>query len=286
MAQVAVFVIGPAGVGKSTFCSTFLSHCQSIGRSAHLVNLDPAAESFSVKPTIDIRDLVSLPEVMESTELGPNGGLIFCMEQLLENADWLEADLTGFENDFLFVDCPGQIEIYSHYAIMRRIVDSFSNCGYRCLVVYLVECQFTEDHCKFFAATLNAMSAMIQLEVPHMNILTKVDQFRATRRTTDPSKLTEEQEEEDETLFYEQHLSRYLDADSTLLAETAFSDPKYERLNTAVVELIEQFGMVSFLPLNITKESSISAILYQIDMATQYGESLEPKEDRLNEPDE
>jgi hypothetical protein len=34
---------------------------------------------------------------MEDEELkfGPNGGLIFCMEYLMENMDWLEKQLSG-----------------------------------------------------------------------------------------------------------------------------------------------------------------------------------------------
>ena len=36
--------------------------------------------------------------------------------------------------------------------------------------------------------------------------------------------------------------------------------------------------MVSFVPLNITDESSIDYLLSNIDNAVQYGEDLEPKE--------
>ena len=32
----------------------------------------------------DIRDLVSLEDVMEELELGPNGGLVYCMEYPLK----------------------------------------------------------------------------------------------------------------------------------------------------------------------------------------------------------
>jgi hypothetical protein len=39
----------------------------------HLVNLDPAAEHFSYPVSFDLRDLVTLEDVMEEMELGPNG---------------------------------------------------------------------------------------------------------------------------------------------------------------------------------------------------------------------
>lgn len=46
------------------------------------MNLDPAAdsESFEYEPSIDIRDLISLEDVMGELGYGPNGGLLYCFE--------------------------------------------------------------------------------------------------------------------------------------------------------------------------------------------------------------
>jgi GPN-loop GTPase len=33
--------------------------------------------------TVDIRDLVSLEDVMEELDLGPNGGLVYCFEYII-----------------------------------------------------------------------------------------------------------------------------------------------------------------------------------------------------------
>ena len=51
-----------------------------MGRTVHVVNLDPAAEDIVYTPSVDIRELISLEDVMEELNLGPNGGLIYCME--------------------------------------------------------------------------------------------------------------------------------------------------------------------------------------------------------------
>lgn len=86
MGRYAILVCGPAGAGKSTFCSALLLHAAASGRSMHLFNLDPAAERFQLPdgtvttPSVDIRDLISLDEVMEDLGLGPNGGLVYCFE--------------------------------------------------------------------------------------------------------------------------------------------------------------------------------------------------------------
>lgn len=78
--RYAVLVTGPAGAGKSTFCTALITHAQTLGRQVHLVNLDPAAERFEYSPVLDIRDLISLEDVMEELEFGPNGGLVYCFE--------------------------------------------------------------------------------------------------------------------------------------------------------------------------------------------------------------
>ena len=59
-----------------------MTHLQASRRTGHLVNLDPAAdpESFEYAPSIDIRELISLEDVMSELKYGPNGGLLYCFE--------------------------------------------------------------------------------------------------------------------------------------------------------------------------------------------------------------
>jgi len=51
-----------------------------------------------------------LEDVVEELHYGPNGGLIYCMEFLIENLDWLEEKLGNFDDDYLIIDCPGKIK--------------------------------------------------------------------------------------------------------------------------------------------------------------------------------
>jgi len=115
------FVVGPAGSGKSTFCHVLQQHGENTQRSYKVVNLDPAADSFKYRCDVDVRDLISLDEVQEELKLGPNGGLVYCMEYLVENLDWLVEELNDFADDaFVVFDCPGQIELYAHLDVMPR----------------------------------------------------------------------------------------------------------------------------------------------------------------------
>jgi GPN-loop GTPase len=78
--RYAILVTGPAGAGKTTFCNALLTHLAASKRTAHLVNLDPAAEPTEHVPAIDIRELIGLDDVMEELGYGPNGGLVYCFE--------------------------------------------------------------------------------------------------------------------------------------------------------------------------------------------------------------
>jgi hypothetical protein len=55
-------------------CNTFSSHPLPTHPLVHSHHpTDPAAEAFNYPVSIDIRDLVSLEDVMTELELGPNG---------------------------------------------------------------------------------------------------------------------------------------------------------------------------------------------------------------------
>ncbi|EFJ47752.1 hypothetical protein VOLCADRAFT_81366 [Volvox carteri f. nagariensis] len=258
MGKYAQLVIGPAGCGKSTYCNHLYEHCQAIKRSVHVVNLDPAAEAFQYPVSLDIRDLVCLEDVMEELGLGPNGGLLYCMEYLEDNLhEWLGEELEGYgDEDYLVFDCPGQIELYNHLSVFRSFVDFLKNDGWSVCVVYCLDAHFVTDVAKFMAGALQALAAMVKLELPHVNILTKVD-------------LMEDKNHLDEFLFPDPELLLHQLAAST--------GPRFRQLNRAMGGLLEEFSLVSFLPLDITDEDSIADILGQIDMAIQYGEDAEPR---------
>lgn len=90
----AQLVIGPPGSGKSTYCDGMHQFMSAIGRKCSIVNLDPANDHTSYEAAVDVRDLITLDEVMETEELGPNGGVLYALEELEHNFEWLEEALS------------------------------------------------------------------------------------------------------------------------------------------------------------------------------------------------
>jgi GPN-loop GTPase len=174
--------MGPAGSGKSTYCQAMQHHAETLGgprkRTIHVANLDPAAEEFDYQLAFDIRELISVEEVMQELNLGPNGALVYCMEYLLNNMDWLQDELDTFgDDDYLILDCPGQLELYTHIPLMRNVIDRMRIWGYgnSMVTVFLLDATFVADASKFISGSLLSLSAMIALELPHANVLSKCD---------------------------------------------------------------------------------------------------------------
>ncbi|KAL1305584.1 hypothetical protein AAFC00_007189 [Neodothiora populina] len=283
MSKFGVLTIGPAGAGKTTFCSALIQHLKNNRRSCFYVNLDPAADEFVYEPDLDIKDLISLQDVMEEMGLGPNGGLIYCFEFLLENLDFLTEPMESVTEEYLIIiDMPGQIELYTHVPILPSLVKSLTrgSLNVNLCAAYLLESTFIMDRAKFFAGTMSAMSAMLMLEVPHVNILSKMDLVKGS--------------------VARKELKRYIDPDVSLLDETPTADGfiyqeedevedptrvgnvmgsgSFNKLNRAVAQLIDDFSLVSFLKLDAQDEDSVGAVLSYIDDAIQFHEAQEPKE--------
>lgn len=71
---------------------------KAISRPCSVGNLDPANDIIPYDATFDVRDLVSVEEVMEREELGPNGGVLWAMEEVEANFEWLEEQLNQCGN--------------------------------------------------------------------------------------------------------------------------------------------------------------------------------------------
>ena len=58
---------------------------------------------------------------------------------------------------------------------MRRLVDTLQSWDFRICGVFLIDSQFIVDAAKFFSGAMSALSTMVQLEIPHINIMSKMD---------------------------------------------------------------------------------------------------------------
>ena len=200
------------------------------GRSIKVCNLDPAAEVFKYRCDIDIRDLISLDDVQELENFGPNGGLVYCMEHLVENIEWLIEELQTFaEDSFVLFDCPGQIELYSHLDVMARLSAAITKSGFYLCAAYCSDGTYLNEPTKYIATSLTSISTMMQMGLPHVNVLTKCDKI--------PNK-------EFLDSIGEAPSCRAIISDQ--MDERNFFSKKFMKLNEAIVDVVDNYGMVNF----------------------------------------
>ena len=81
---------------------------------------------------------------------------------------------------YLLLDLPGQVELWSHHPalpqLVRRLVDQLH---VRFCTVHLVDSLLCTDLPKFVSALTLSLSTMLQIEQPHVNVLTKTDLLSA-----------------------------------------------------------------------------------------------------------
>ncbi|NWW49541.1 GPN2 GTPase, partial [Pedionomus torquatus] len=248
-------VIGPPGSGKTTYCHGMQEFMGRIGRKVTVVNLDPANETMPYQCAVDIAELITLPDVMENLKLGPNGGLIYCMEYLEANFDWLQEKLAAFRGHYYLFDCPGQVELYTHHDALKNVFAQLAKWNFRLAAVHLVDSHYCTDPGKFISVLCTSLSTMLHVELPHVNILSKMDLI----------------EQYGKLAFNLDYYTEVLDL--SYLVDHLASDPffrNYRRLNEKLVEVIEDYSLVSFVPLNVQDKESMRQVMQAVDKANGY----------------
>lgn len=218
---------------------------------------DPANDVVPYECGIDIRELVSLEKVMDELKLGPNGGLMYCMEYIEKNIDWLyQRIITKFKDYYLLFDCPGQAELYTHHTGVRNILTQFQKWSIRLTCVNLVDSYYCSVPSTYVSALLLSLSTMLHLELPHVNVLSKIDLVETH------GKLPFNLEFFTDATNLKKGLKHYLDAEPFGM--------RYSNLNKALCELLDEFGLVSFLALNIQEKESVYEVIKAVDKSNGY----------------
>ncbi|KAL8759242.1 MAG: hypothetical protein Q9184_003682 [Pyrenodesmia sp. 2 TL-2023] len=254
----AQLVIGPPGSGKSTYCNGMQQFLSAIGRKCSVVNLDPANDYTSYPCALDIRSLVTLEEIMADEELGPNGGVLYALEELEANVEWLQKGLEGLGEDYVLFDCPGQVELFTHHSSLRNIFFRIQKLGYRLVALHLTDSYCLTLPSLYVSTLLLSLRSMLQLDLPHLNVLTKIDKIASYGPLPfDLEFYTEAQDLGD--------ITPHLQGENPIMRH-----PKFEGLNNAVIELVEDFGLVAFETLAVEDKKSMMTLLQAIDRAGGY----------------
>lgn len=249
-------VIGPPGSGKTTYCDAMCKLLTELGRKVAVINIDPANDILVYKPSVDISELITVEDVMTHIKLGPNGALMYCMEYIEKNIEWLLNHLKNVTEHYFIFDCPGQVELYTHHSSMKNVMQKLQESGFRLCTVHLVDSHYCSDPGKFVSTLLLSLSTMLHMELPHVNVLSKADLI---------------DKHGEKLRFGLEYYTEVLDL--SYLLESLQQDPftaRYKKLNAALVSLVEDYSLVSFLPLSIKHNHTLLRLKNAVDKANGY----------------
>jgi GTPase SAR1 family protein len=192
---VTMIVIGMAGSGKTTMMKRLCSEISKSNKKSYVINLDPAVLDVNYPANIDIRDTVDYRAVMDEYQLGPNGGIMTTLNlfttkfgKVLDyidkrvhgvtgdgDAEDAEVSATGKNLDYVLLDTPGQIEIFTWSASGQIITESLA-AEYPTVIVYVIDSTKASSPSTFISNMLYACSILYKSKLPFVVALNKSDE--------------------------------------------------------------------------------------------------------------
>jgi len=169
----AIFIIGTAGSGKSLLTANLFDYYTKNGNFVGVLNLDPGVENLPYTCDVDVRDYVDLISVMKQYDLGPNGAMIMASDLIASKIDELQRDVDDVNPDYLIVDTPGQIELFAYRTSGPFFVQNF-NVEQKS-AIFLHDGSLVTTPTNFVSMALLASSIKLRLNLPFVNVLTKID---------------------------------------------------------------------------------------------------------------
>lgn len=168
-----IFFVGTAGSGKSTMVGAFKQWLDDNGIDAITVNLDPGTDKLSYRADIDIRDWISLAEVMDEYSLGPNGAQIVAADLMAMNIHKLTAVLSEYKTKYVLIDTPGQLELFAFRESSNLIINALGKD--RSMIAYLSDPMLCRRPNGFVSSMMLSALVQFRLQLPMINLLSKID---------------------------------------------------------------------------------------------------------------
>jgi len=170
---VRIYFVGTAGSGKSTLTHAFKLWMDERGLNAITVNLDPGVDELGYTPDVDIRDWVSVPQIMAERGLGPNGAQIACADIAAIQFPEIAGIIEEFRADYVLIDTPGQIELFAFREASAVFMNAFPT--QRNIILFMLDPSVAKNPAGLVSLLMLSSSILFRFNAPMDLILSKVD---------------------------------------------------------------------------------------------------------------
>lgn len=163
---------------------------------------------------------------------------MYCLDFLAENLDWLKNKILEHKDCYLIFDLPGQLELFLNSDSLKKILKGIMDmeeAKLNLVITELFDSHYCYDDDKFLSACVYSLISMINLELPHVNVLSKVDLLKQYG-------------------YLERDIQFYLECNDLTLMKESYSksntrfQKKYGKLSEKLCNLVENYGMCNFYP--------------------------------------
>jgi GTPase SAR1 family protein len=168
-----LFIVGTAGAGKSSLVTSLQRWSRFLETEVLAVNLDPGAERVHYDAEFDVRDLISLSEVMDEYDLGPNGAQILAADLVAAQAEDVADQLSSLSGDLIVIDTPGQVELFAFREASSHLIEVLGK--EQAAIIYLFDPMLSRSASGFVSQMLLSSIVEFRLGLPTKNVLSKAD---------------------------------------------------------------------------------------------------------------
>ncbi len=254
--HMLVFIIGPAGSGKSTFTASFRDWLHSQEAPVSTVNLDPAVENLEYVPDVDIREHVFIRDVLEEYGLGPNGAIIAAVDMSIEHLPSIDEGIDSTPEGYVLLDTPGQMELFMFRQSGGIIVSSLCKSNRKCATAFLLDATLSTDPYNFVSQIFLAASAFYRLRLPLVILLNKIDVLSEAER---------------------ERISAWISSPEILENEIARFPRDYDvQFSRSVVRLVLDFlDLVPIVMVSAKRSQNLDAVYFYLQQIYMGGEDFE-----------
>jgi GPN-loop GTPase len=174
-----LYIIGPAGSGKSTLTKELFDYITAYNHDLQVItiNLDPAVRTLPYAPSIDIQDYVTVDEIIEKTQLGPNGAIIAATDKMVDYLEDIKYEIGEYNNpDIILVDTPGQMELFAFRNTGPMVASALGFGAAQRGIIFCYDSLMCTRPNGFVSTMLLAASVQYRFSnVSQINVLTKID---------------------------------------------------------------------------------------------------------------
>lgn len=202
---LVILVVGMAGTGKTTLVHRLQHYSAEQGLRSYFINLDPALlHDPPYDVNIDIRDTVNYREVVQQYRLGPNGGIMTTLnlyatkfhevihilekkckpttttsaatkneeEEETKGASGAEEEDSAL--DWIVIDTPGQIEVFTWSASGQLITEALAST-FPTVILFVADTTRCTNPQTFMSTMLYSSSIMFKYQLPLLVAFNKTD---------------------------------------------------------------------------------------------------------------